>query len=118
MTTIHDFLEALAEGDTPQAAVRAGRCLLPPIGCGRSLTDDDLTDQTAAREWHISGLCPGCFNKAAGEDNAQLPGETHQGWDIAGDPVQHTGSLDSCWDPACSDPVNDHRRYAAERGEA
>ncbi|MFF9559237.1 hypothetical protein ACF1DY_25900 [Streptomyces albus] len=62
------FLAALSGGDTPQDAVDDARCLLPPIGCGRSLTDGDLTDQTAAREWHISGLCPACFDHAAPDD--------------------------------------------------
>jgi len=65
--TIPELLAHLSGGDTPQAAVAGARCLLAPIGCGRSLTVDDLTDQTAAREWHISGLCPGCFSRAAGE---------------------------------------------------
>ncbi|MBQ1164243.1 hypothetical protein KBZ21_40300 [Streptomyces sp. A73] len=26
-----------------------------------------LTIQETAREWHISGLCPPCFSRAAGE---------------------------------------------------
>ncbi|MBQ1163639.1 hypothetical protein KBZ21_37205 [Streptomyces sp. A73] len=67
MTTIPEFLARLAGGDTPQAAVDDARCLLPPIGCGQPLTATDLTDQETAREWHLSGLCPPCFSRAAGE---------------------------------------------------
>ncbi len=64
MTTIPELVAALAGGDTPQDAVSDARCLLPPIGCGRPLTASDLPTDVAAREWRISGLCPGCFDVA------------------------------------------------------
>ncbi|MFE9337704.1 hypothetical protein [Streptomyces sp. NPDC007063] len=63
MKSIPEFLARLSGGDTPQAAVDDARCLLPPIGCGRPLTDGGLPDQATAREWHISGLCAGCQDR-------------------------------------------------------
>ncbi|MGY1439467.1 hypothetical protein [Streptomyces reniochalinae] len=78
MTTIPALLAHLSGGDTPQAAVDGARCLLPPIGCGRSLTDGDLPTEVAAREWRISGLCPQCYDRAApAEDDGQLAEQKH-----------------------------------------
>lgn len=67
MTTIQDWLAALSGGDLPEDAVSGSRCLLPPIGCGRPLAEDALTE-VEAREWHISGLCPTCFDAAAPDE--------------------------------------------------
>jgi hypothetical protein len=63
------FLAALSGGDLPADAVREGRCLKAPIGCGQPLISVDGTarvfwDEAEAQryeaEWRITGLCPNC----------------------------------------------------------
>lgn len=27
--------------------------------------------------------------------------ETHEGWDLSGEPATHQGQREACWDPAC-----------------
>ncbi|GAA1887572.1 hypothetical protein GCM10009837_06610 [Streptomyces durmitorensis] len=73
---IPTFLSALTGGDLPATAVAEERCLMPPIGCGEPLVDEDGTarvfwdESEAARyqaEWRITGLCPGCQDSLGGE---------------------------------------------------
>lgn len=32
--------------------------------------------------------------------------QTHQGWNVAGEPALHQGARESCWDPACERTEN------------
>lgn len=61
---ISDFLAALSGGDLPADAVREGRCLKAPFGCGEPLTARVFGSSVEAAqyeaEWHITGLCADC----------------------------------------------------------
>ena len=55
---IVDFLEVMAGRST---AIREGRCVDPPVGCGRKV--EVFEDARSAREYQISGLCQQCQNE-------------------------------------------------------
>lgn len=65
-----EFAALLAGGDTAEDAVREGRCLQPPLGCGQTI-EVDRQSQTYfphdgyKREWKISGLCASCQDKVS-----------------------------------------------------
>ncbi|KIZ16904.1 hypothetical protein [Streptomyces natalensis] len=67
-TSTQDVLTALSGGDLPATAAREGRCLMPPIGCGRPLAEiaDTRLFRSQAEaaqyeaEYRITGLCPNC----------------------------------------------------------
>lgn len=63
---IKDALRNLTGGDLPETAVAEGRCLQPPIGCGRFLGAHEFRDQVSAREYRISGLCQRCQDEVFG----------------------------------------------------
>ncbi|MET7795751.1 hypothetical protein [Streptomyces decoyicus] len=74
------LLASLSGGDLPAAAVREGRCLRAPIGCGRPLIEDGSArvfwdEAEAARyraEYRITGLCPNCQDRVLeGEENGR-----------------------------------------------
>ncbi|WP_324607949.1 MazG-like family protein [Streptomyces rimosus] len=80
MTTISEALAALSGGDLPADAVREGRCLKPPIGCGKPLISENgearvFWNEDEARqyetEWRITGLCPDCQDSVE-DDAAEL----------------------------------------------
>lgn len=52
---IQDFLEQIAGRTT---AIRSGKCIPPPIGCGRAV--HGFRNERALREYRISGLCQDC----------------------------------------------------------
>ncbi|RXS78869.1 hypothetical protein EST92_19750 [Streptomyces sp. TM32] len=77
-STLNQFLADLSGGDLPATAVREGRCLRSPIGCGQPLIEDGAArvfwdEAEAARyeaEWRITGLCPNCQDRIdADEEN-------------------------------------------------
>ncbi|MFJ3950218.1 hypothetical protein ACIPXV_09135 [Streptomyces libani] len=75
---LHQFLADLSGGDLPAIAVREGRCLQSPIGCGQPLIEGGVArvfwDEDEAKryeaEWRITGLCPDCQDRiSADEEN-------------------------------------------------
>lgn len=77
---IEDFLTDMA-GESRQQAMYEGRCIKPPIGCGRPVLaeiDPSRVDEGAFRseldmkEYTISGLCQRCWDeieRQAGEED-------------------------------------------------
>lgn len=53
---VEQFLEKLS-GRT--AAIRANRCINPPLGCGKSVIGE-FRDVLSLKEYKISGLCQIC----------------------------------------------------------
>jgi hypothetical protein len=49
-------------------AIRTGRCVQKPIGCGRTV-DPSQWDEVTQREYGISGLCRTCQDKIFGEES-------------------------------------------------
>lgn len=67
--TTSELLSALSGGDLPDTAVRAGRCLMPPIGCGKPFSKDGVARQDMA-EWRITGLCPNCQDRIDADEES------------------------------------------------
>lgn len=53
---MEELLELMA-GRT--SAIRASRCVRPPIGCDKPFSQEGLSELTL-KEYSISGLCPAC----------------------------------------------------------
>ncbi len=54
---IETFLDALSGRST---AIKNNKCVDPPIGCGKSITE--FKSDIAAKEYRISGLCQECHD--------------------------------------------------------
>lgn len=80
-----EAFKAAVMGDTAEAWIAEKRCAKPPVGCGKSLLNEDGSPRfnfddreerdLAIREWQISGMCPDCWNamvKACEEEEAEL----------------------------------------------
>lgn len=75
---VHQLLTHLSGGDLPATAVREGRCLTAPIGCGRPLIENGEArvfwdEAEAARyraEYRITGLCPNCQDSIDEDEEA------------------------------------------------
>lgn len=62
--SLRDAIRNLAGGDHPTDAVKEGRCMKPPIGCGRSLAARfEFRDGVSLAEYRITGLCQECQDK-------------------------------------------------------
>lgn len=64
--SLQDALRKLAGGDHKDDAYAEGRCMKPPIGCGRPLTEAQpggFKDYISTKEYLISGLCQSCQDK-------------------------------------------------------
>lgn len=58
--------------DSVEIAVREGRCLKQPVGCGKQIHLDRqrmiyFSDEIYKREWKATGLCPSCQLKLLAE---------------------------------------------------
>jgi hypothetical protein len=63
---IDNFLKD-AFGVDRKTAIRACKCLPPPIGCGRTFDPNtEFKDEISRREYRISGLCAFCQDKIFG----------------------------------------------------
>lgn len=58
---IEELLEIIAGRST---AIRADKCLAPPIGCGKEATG--FRDRLSVKEYIISGLCQECQDEVFG----------------------------------------------------
>lgn len=66
-----------------QDAVREGRCVSPPYGCGKILDlRKEFRDDLSIREWNITGMCQTCQDRF---DEITRELEEHDEEDI-GDP--------------------------------
>ena len=55
-------------GSSRHGAVKTGRCISPPLGCGGPA--NNFTSERAEREHSISGRCEDCQNEAfSGDDD-------------------------------------------------
>lgn len=63
-------MKLVVEGDTLEVAVREGRCLKPPQGCGQPILLDrrkktyDWPHESHKKQWLVTGLCPACQDQA------------------------------------------------------
>lgn len=52
-------------------ALEQGRCVNPPIGCGRPVDISSFDSAPALEEYHISALCQQCQDAFFGPDGEQ-----------------------------------------------
>ena len=65
---IENFLEGVAGRTT---SIQESRCVPPPFGCGKPVSQEDFRDELSRREYAISGLCQTCQDSVfgGGEDD-------------------------------------------------
>lgn len=62
-------LEAFLEDLTGRSsAIKANKCIVPPFGCGRAISDEEMAswDELTRREFSISGMCAECQDSVFG----------------------------------------------------
>ncbi len=59
-------LQSKLTGDDPEAAIRADRCIKPPVGCGGPAVE--FADDLSRQEFRISGLCQKCQDSVFGAE--------------------------------------------------
>ncbi|MCM1946391.1 hypothetical protein NC315_13530 [Streptomyces sp. G2] len=80
--SLGEFVAALT-GDSVEAAVSEGRCLVAPMGCGEPVMDEDGnleydSDDPAdgvwySVDWQMTGLCPSCQDELDDPDPEVIP---------------------------------------------